>query len=500
MDYNSRLVKDQLLGGITNEVNIQRINLFNTTMSQINSDRLFELSIQDNNFINAVNEVQKVKDLLGYPSKILGSNLTKHGEIAEHVEVHIGNAKEFIKGMPQRFSFEGVGRTAPEDFIMDGIKAQSKFINSENNTLSAVLEHLEKYKNIDFGRDGSKYVIPKDYYERILAIKNGESVKDFSDKTINSILNKIKQIEQETGKDFEDVVKSSISTYREVQQGKITETLSNHEDSIKTENESIKSEIKENAEKKEKIAIEKSTPSMQEALKVAAISGLIEGSVQTVIAMFKKKKNIADYNADDWKDVGIVFGKSTGLGAVRGLAIYGLTNYAAMPAPLAASFVSASYGIAKLYHSYKRGDISLDEMMDQGEILCFDTTLNLIGSSIGQALIPIPVLGAVIGSISANILGGVIKNELDKNEQELIRISKYRYKCYMEKLEGRLAKDIEKIVNDLLFMWGLSRQAFNFKINYNLRLAASVKLAKAHGVQEDKILSNIKQIDNYFMN
>lgn len=81
-----------------------------------------------------------------------------------------------------------------------------------------------------------------------------------------------------------------------------------------------------------------------------------------------------------------------------------------MSAPLAASFVSSSYGVARLYASYKKGEISEEDMIEQGEILCFDTSLNLLGSVIGQTLIPVPVLGAVIGSISANVFGGIIKS------------------------------------------------------------------------------------------
>ena len=57
---------------------------------------------------------------------------------------------------------DGVGRTAPEDYRVNGVAVQSKYINGTNNSLSHVLEHLEKYKDINFGQDGSYYVIPKD--------------------------------------------------------------------------------------------------------------------------------------------------------------------------------------------------------------------------------------------------------------------------------------------------------------------------------------------------
>ncbi|MBF2069802.1 hypothetical protein [Fischerella thermalis] len=52
-----------------------------------------ELSKQDRAFFAAVQEVDKVRDFLDSPEKILGNASTKHGEIAEQVEVGIRNAK-----------------------------------------------------------------------------------------------------------------------------------------------------------------------------------------------------------------------------------------------------------------------------------------------------------------------------------------------------------------------------------------------------------------------
>jgi len=217
------------------------------------------------------------------------------------------------------------------------------------------------------------------------------------------------------------------------------------------------------------------------------------------VVMFKKKKNLREYDVDDWKDVGITFGKGSAKGAVRGATIYTLTNYANTSAPLAASFVSASFGVASLYSTYKNGEITAEEMVEQGEILCFDTTLNLLGSTIGQTLIPIPVLGAVIGSISANVLGGIIKNELNAREKELIRLSQIRYEENIKMLDEQLAKDIKKIAKRMMFMWGLSRMAFNYDMNATLRFDASQKLAAAHGVANIKILKSEEDIDDYFL-
>lgn len=452
---------------------------------------------QEINFIRALGEVEKIREFLGDPSKILGSDLTKHGEIAEHIDVHIGNAKQLIKGLGKRYSLEGVGRTAPEDYIMDQVKVQSKFINSESKTLTAVIDHMEKYQK--FGRDGSKYVIPKNYYETIEKIRSGESIEGLSERSLNTIRTKIDQIEKMAGKDFSEVVDKSVSDYKEVQQGVAVKTVNRHKRDLTEENSLAKRNIEQEAEQKKSEAIAKSQPSLNEALKVAAVAAAVEGTIQTAMVMLQKKKNLRDYDVEDWKEVGIVFGKGAGKGAIRGAAVYSLTNYASMSAPLAASFVSASYGVASLYASYQKGEITAEEMVEQGEIICFDTTLNLLGSTIGQALIPIPVLGAVIGSVASNVLGGIIKNELNAREKELIRLSNIRYEENMKRLDAELAKEIEKIVRRMKFMWGLSRMAFNFELNASLRFDASQSLAVAHGLSKGDILQNEDDIDNYFL-
>ncbi|HBE47793.1 MAG TPA: hypothetical protein DDW76_03010, partial [Cyanobacteria bacterium UBA11369] len=70
-----------------------------------------ELSKQDRAFFAAVGEIDKVQDFLGSPENILGNPSTKHGEIAEQVEVGIRNAKSLLNSSETRATFERVGRT-----------------------------------------------------------------------------------------------------------------------------------------------------------------------------------------------------------------------------------------------------------------------------------------------------------------------------------------------------------------------------------------------------
>jgi len=116
----------------------------------------------ENALKEALHCLDEVYDFVGTPEHILGSKNTKHGEIAEHTDVAFQNAWNVMNGKSKEASFQNVGRTAPEDYVVAGVKVQSKYINGTSNSLSHVLNHLEKYKDINFGRDGSYYVIPKD--------------------------------------------------------------------------------------------------------------------------------------------------------------------------------------------------------------------------------------------------------------------------------------------------------------------------------------------------
>lgn len=155
-------VRDQLSAVLVDRINSIRID----TTDQF-------LNAQDSAFRLAIAQIDKVRVFIGSPEKILGNPSTKHGEIAEQVEVGIRNARSLLEQKGFVATFEGVGRTAPEDYLLDGIAVQSKFINGASKGLDHVLEHMDKYKH--FGRNGSYYQIPKDQYETITGVMNGDN-------------------------------------------------------------------------------------------------------------------------------------------------------------------------------------------------------------------------------------------------------------------------------------------------------------------------------------
>src|SRR5699024_1982205 len=83
-----------------------------TYLNQCRLDKLIaRLNQQDINREEALKELDKIKKFLEDSSRILGSASSRHGEIAEQMQVYISNARRIIKGLDKNHTFDGVGRT-----------------------------------------------------------------------------------------------------------------------------------------------------------------------------------------------------------------------------------------------------------------------------------------------------------------------------------------------------------------------------------------------------
>jgi len=463
-------------------------------LNQIRLDELISnLAEQDINLEGALNELQQLKDFVANPEYILGSLKSKHGEIAEHVQVNIANARRIVEGLSPEHTFEGVGRTVPEDYLFNGIKVQSKYLYGLVNTLkndNGVLGHLAKYP--DFLNEGGIYHIPKDQYEamqKLLAMSDEEFNK--ASREVRAVIQKLKEFQQQTGIDLKsDKIQPAIGKYDEVQLGKIDDTIDNEEASIKEKD-------KEQRDK----AHQKSMPTLKEGLKATAISAAIEGGMSFCLGVAKKLKSgkkLSDFTEDDWKEVGIDAAKGTGKGAIRGASIYGLTNFTATPAAVASAMVTASFGVVAQANLLRHGKITGEEFIENSEVVCLDVTVSAIASVLGQVAIPIPVLGAVIGNAVGMFMYGIAKNNLSLKEQQLIsgfnnsinalnaQIDE-QYKALIELLKSEFAK-FQSVV------------ALAFDLNVNIAFTGSIELAQLVGCNNGQILKNKIEIDDYFQN
>ena len=113
---------NQGIGAYVEYINSVRVEELQRVLGEISNKLNEELTQQDINLIKALKYVDNVREFVSKPNEILGSKLTKHGEIAEQIDVNINNARCILNGLKERFTFDGVGRTAPEDYL-DGVQA-----------------------------------------------------------------------------------------------------------------------------------------------------------------------------------------------------------------------------------------------------------------------------------------------------------------------------------------------------------------------------------------
>ncbi len=466
-------------------------------LNQLRLDRLIaRLAAQDINLGGALEELQKLKDFVGDPLHILGNDSTKHGEIAEHVQVNISNARKIIEGLKGEYTFEGVGRTAPEDYLHNGLKVQSKFINGlfGNNSFAHITNHLKDYP--DFIANGGTYDIPKDQYDNIIRylrmspeeLKNIPSTSEDGGTTIRNLVKNIRDWETKNNTKFEDSVKPAVADYKDVQQGKIGDTINKEESSLKEKDK----EQRDNAHQQSK-------PSLKEGATVTAVSAVIEGGMSFCLGVAKKLrsgKKLNEFTAQDWKDVGIDTAKGTGKGVIRGASIYGLTNFTSTPASVASAMVTATFGVVAQANLLRQGKISAEEFIENSEVVCLDVTVSAIASVIGQVAIPIPILGAVIGNAVGMFMYGIAKDSLSKQEQQLI----FNFNNTIDSLNAKLNEQYKALIELLKYEFAKFQSvvALAFDLDVNIAFAGSVELAQYVGCLDEKILKNKDEIDNYF--
>ncbi|HHX3735694.1 TPA: hypothetical protein ACU9XU_005489 [Klebsiella variicola] len=469
---------DQLIGSAVNALNQARID-----------DMVVKLSHQDIAFVLAREQMQKVRDFIASPGNILGSMNTKHGEIAEQVEVGLRNSEQAIKEGLQdattfRATFEGVGRNARVDYLIDGIEVQSKFINGTNKNLMHILKHMDEYSN--FGKDGSFYHIPKDTWQEIQDVLDGKPVEGLKSTTIEAIKAKVAEIESETQRPFAEVVRPGISDYKDVQLGKINETLDKHDQELARQNDAKRTEI-----------IDDHQHSLAEGMRATAMGAAVGGAFALGTGIYRKYRDgknifLGDFDAQDWQDVGLDTLKGVAVGGVSAGAIYTLTNCASMGAPFASALVTATKGVASLALSYQRGEIDLDEFTDLGLIVCTESAIVGAMTVAGQALLPVPVLGALMGSISGKFMVTVAKS-LDGKARHALQARMDEFSRRLNTLEQQV---LNRIISEFAALGELTAAAFNVENNLQL-LEASITLAQVHGVEKDKIIKNADDLDAF---
>ena len=509
----SQAVAEFVLDGIQKKAQEQASVLADISA---NTDALLKSSI--NALSEANTYIEKARDFVspGNLNHILGSRLTKHGEIAENLEVNFRNGRDVLNHLKATAHImeEGMDRIGPTDYVINGsTPIQSKFINgndisSPNKSLSHIYEHLKKYPGFatdatPYGFPGQQgiYHIPKDQFENLQKVISGNT-GGLSSKTVKSCQEFIDKIEQETGKSITDVIKPGVSSYRDVQLGRVDQTIDAEEQAYSDIHKEEVHQIRQHKEQQRAEAQHITDASWSEAFKAAGIGAAISGAASVGINIYikiKQGKKITDFTIDDWKDVGIDFAKGSAKGGITGLAVYGLTKVGGFSAPFAGSIVTTSIGITSLYIDYKNGKIALNDFVDASVALSVESGCAAIGAAIGQAVIPIPILGGIIGTVVAQSAYKLISNICGENEKALIAQMETEINKHIDGLNKEYKEIIAEINSYFQKLGGLIDAALS--IEPNNRLNASIKLARFVGVNEHIIIhNNSSELDSFMQN
>lgn len=414
-----------------------------------------------------------------------------HGFIAEIAEVGIGNARKQILGHEPVYRW--INDNGPVDLMRGSVEIQQKFVAAGGRfSLGAVAEHLQKYP--DYVRNGGKYQIPRDHFEmiqRLSALSPEQASKQLSRSGDGPSFRDwqwVQALIRDKSVGIESLEPSTLE-YNEVQRDVYATTMAAEKDSLHAMDRSLRDD-----------AYQRSRPTLREGGTAALTAATTAGGTAFVLAVIAKRregKRLNEFNGADWIDIAGEVGFGIGKGGVRGLSIYALTNFTATSAAVAGSILTTSFSIAEQANKLRRGRIDELEFIENSEIIAVEAAVRALSSLVGQATLPIPVLGAVIGTTIGTVLYKTAASSLTEREAALIE----RYLAEQRTLDEQLAAEyratLEKLDRSMADYLSVLARAFSPDVR--VALAGSVELARELGIASDEILDSDEKVDAYFL-
>jgi hypothetical protein len=463
-------------------------------LNQVRLDGLLDaLRRQDGNLRDALSRVDAAIRTIDL--EVVGRNRggTKgmHGFIAEAAESGIGDARSQILGEGR--VYEWVNDNGPVDLMRGGVEIQQKFVAAGGRFgLGAISEHLERYP--DFIARGGRYQIPSDHFETILSLHGmsreeagrlltrdgeGPSFRDWE---------RIQAFFATRSVGIESLEPSHLR-YDEVQRGVYGATLETEKESLRATDRARRDD-----------AHRASRPGAREGAKATLVAAGVEGGTAFVLAVVRKRRagtRLPDFTAEDWAEVARDSGGGFLTGGIRGLSIHSLTNFTATSAAVASAMVTAAFGVAEQAHRFREGEITEVEFLENAELVSLEAAVGALSSFVGQALIPVPVLGAVIGNTVGMILHSTVSSALSRREADLLE----GYLRDQRELDERLAAEHQELIDELDASMATCLAVLEraFSPDVEAALLGSVDLARSVGVETDSILDSEEKARSYFL-
>lgn len=420
-----------------------------------------------------------------------GGSKGVHGFIAEVAECGLENAQSLVHG--DKPVMEWVNDNGPADLLRNGVEIQVKFVNAGGKfSLDAVAAHLDKYP--DFLDKGGVYQIPKDYLDAVRTLY--EMPREEAAKLVSSTgglsysnWKSIHEFFDSSGFNIDDLEASKFE-YSEVQKNAITDKMAEEKIRLSDESKRVKKDI-----------YEEHRPTPQEGAKAAAAGAVLEAGTAFALSVKRHLRNgkcIGDLTQDDWEEIAKDSGMGLVKGGVRGGAVYWLNNYTATPSSVASALVTASFSVADCAYRFRSGELTEIEFIESSEIACLDASVSAFSSFVGQVIIPVPILGALVGNAVGTTVYELGKDFYSKREAELLAHYAQELEALDIELESEYAACISVLRENMSEYISLLEKAFSS--NFAVAFSGSVELAASLNVPDSEILHTREEVDDFFLN
>ena len=471
--------------------------------------RLAALSDEDRALAQALQEIDRAKDFIFNPDSPgpSGSPYTVHGENAEQVTVALLNANKLLNHELPNADFGRASGQHSIDYHHGQEPVQSKYCESTLETLREISGQLEQYPGY-----AGVFHIPKDQHLELVELLSSGTIGGYRQRNIESIRELLDSIEQATGRSHLDGIRPGQITYDEAvrlgeltnqtRQGTLDPEQAYQEDNALADGErSIRGQSQDNREAIS--SVHDHMGSVQGLAEAAALAALASGGIEitrVLIAKYRGGKNPfrGEFSVEDWSDVGIAAVERAGAGGVLGAGVFLLTNLTGLAAPFAASLVSAVVGMKALHGRLRTGTIDERQFVELAQFVVCEAAIVGLAVAAGQAVIPIPLLGALVGGIAGRIAASLLRDCFDDSgANELAAKVAAHDQANWKQIRNSPDEEIARLDSYFGDLDWLARLAFDPAANASIRLRTSVDIGRQLNAPEALLVKSTDELDAF---
>ena len=308
-----------------------------------------------------------------------------HGFIGERVQVGIANARDLMDGNPARYVL--IDDNGMTDYLRGSTPIQQKACISDKALgLTHIKTHCSNYPEFVAGEKGI-YQIPRDLYATYTKFRDMPLSE--AGKLLKPDWRLWKRIQEFEAACPDVVVEPMVVDYADIQVNAVGQTITRE-----------KLFIERLYRKRRALAIKASKASLQEGAKIVACSAAIEGLLGGGISIAQhlhEGKTLSELESDDWREIGVDTLQAVSKGAIRGGAVYAMTNCMGVSAPIAGASVSAAFSAVDATVKYAKGDIDGTECATSIAEGCLQASVCAVFAKGGEKLIKVPFVGSLTG-------------------------------------------------------------------------------------------------------